>query len=452
MMSRPSWEAGKSPAIPIFLSHDHLEWQKIIKGTMDAVNLPIDQTHRLPFEAKFCATWYLHNKYYSVYVFLIVMHQNWRAQSSLLKSMAEAVIIYWDNTKNDSRQRLDDILSDLGELKPEVCLLVCDDFSEDAKVSRYDANQWCIQNGWELIELETECSSDSDADSLEDDFVESRGFQRVQGALHANRWSTMKQIAGSAPLDCREAMISLEDPFLGQEAPQDGSEEEPEEIDNGANGDNDADDFEDLFARFGQMRLSAASLSREDRLDYAERVATAFLGAIGDDDDDDEGGDTEEETNLPDADDSYAGNGYSELINSLDHMKLDGKSVSQADESSDSVSESGAVLSNNQVATEIGSTELLTELGFPVVEPETSGEGSQGSEYSAAARPEADTVKADISFTIDAQEEFQVRSYEDIEDELKQEEIEAIVRRVAATEEIRNEIRENEELSKKFRI
>lgn len=39
--------------------------------------------------------------------------------------------------------------------------------------------------------------------------------------------------------------------------------------------------FDDLFSRFEKLRVTAASLPREDRLDYAERVAMAFLESMG---------------------------------------------------------------------------------------------------------------------------------------------------------------------------
>lgn len=50
------------------------------------------------------------------------------------------------------------------------------------------AQTWCVQNGFELVELnpETECDSD-----VEDDFPESVGIKRVIQALGAHLWPNM---------------------------------------------------------------------------------------------------------------------------------------------------------------------------------------------------------------------------------------------------------------------
>lgn len=62
------------------------------------------------------------------------------------------------------------------------------------------ACQWCINNGYELVELiDTSYEAvlnEEDEEELEDDFKESLGFKRIQEALHANCWSNMKQTAG----------------------------------------------------------------------------------------------------------------------------------------------------------------------------------------------------------------------------------------------------------------
>lgn len=53
--------------------------------------------------------------------------------------------------------------------------------------------QWCISNGWELVELQPH---QPQPDPEEDDFRESWGFKRICQALHACTWSnlTMKGI------------------------------------------------------------------------------------------------------------------------------------------------------------------------------------------------------------------------------------------------------------------
>ncbi|NXS37406.1 AAGAB protein, partial [Pomatostomus ruficeps] len=71
------------------------------------------------------------------------------------------------------------------EWLPEVMILVCDRVSEHG-VSRQKAQEWCIQHGFELVELSPEELPDED-----DDFPESTGVKRIVQALNANVWSNV---------------------------------------------------------------------------------------------------------------------------------------------------------------------------------------------------------------------------------------------------------------------
>lgn len=52
-----------------------------------------------------------------------------------------------------------------------------------------EVQTWCIDNGFELIELNPELETDSDT---EDDFVETTGVKRIVQALHAHTWPNLQ--------------------------------------------------------------------------------------------------------------------------------------------------------------------------------------------------------------------------------------------------------------------
>lgn len=287
-------------SVVIITSHPHLDWAQLVKGILESAHLsPCSNTEHLNYSVQYSTPWKLVNKYYAADVQLSVVTDQWPQQLSSIKDQAEALIVYWDNTQKECLAKLNTILDQLDDFKPEVCLLVCDGFSKQPKLSRYESTQWCVAQGWELVELLPPEEDDSDSDDLEDDFKESCGYHRIRGALHANCWTSMTyhqtagkegSTVGSAPCNGRQNLLpGSSDPFVGAPAPprcllisEDEDDFDPtpqQELD---------ESFDDLFARFENLRVTAASLPREDRLDYAERVAMAFLQSMGEQDDPDE--------------------------------------------------------------------------------------------------------------------------------------------------------------------
>ncbi|XP_018008212.1 alpha- and gamma-adaptin-binding protein p34 [Hyalella azteca] len=427
-------KTNERPAVAILLSHAELSWQNLIKGIVNTASLPEDVKISPTFDTKFCCSWLIENKYYRADVLLMVMHQSWVEQLNHLKSIAQALIIYWDNNHDDSQQKLDVIMESLEDFQPEVCLLVCNNFSEGAKVSKLSATQWCIDHGWELVVLEQE-GSDEDLDDLEDDFQESIGFHRIQGALHANRWSNMKMTAGGVPMDRSEVLTGGQDPFLGYAGLGDDDE-------GGA-----VDDFEDLFARFSEMRLTASTLSREHRLDFAENVATAFLGALGGHDDDEE----DEEFNNPEEDGNVVStcepeNTGHNISADYDALLCEAAAKEDAAQSFTEASSGNDEIPYKELTVMNSSAERLAELGFPVIESLNSDVSSP--ESSGQEKTEETSVPS-IEWNL---HDFPCKSYDDIENEIKQEELQKLAERHAAQEEILRELHELPEANKKLKL
>ncbi|KAK7079195.1 hypothetical protein SK128_001811, partial [Halocaridina rubra] len=218
---------------------------------------------------------------------------------------------------DDAVEKLDTLAKSVCGFEPEVQLLVCDSCSSDAScggLSRLKAQQWCIRNGWELIELKK--VEDEDDDSVDDDFPESWGFQRIQQALHAHTWSNlvMKDKASNfstvlhsvVSMDGRNAARSqspdavaysrLENLSLVDGENIEGKDsQEREGMVNGSQLDSClfGNDFEELFSRFQSIKETSSSLSPEMRRDYAEKVAIEFWKALGGPDDELEGLDSD---------------------------------------------------------------------------------------------------------------------------------------------------------------
>ena len=64
-----------------------------------------------------------------------------------------------------------------------------------AEVPRLEVQTWCIDSGFELVELNPEVETDSE--NVEDDFLETTGIDRVIQALHAHTWSNLQMIGRS---------------------------------------------------------------------------------------------------------------------------------------------------------------------------------------------------------------------------------------------------------------
>ncbi|KAK3873376.1 hypothetical protein Pcinc_021609 [Petrolisthes cinctipes] len=292
----------------VILSTGGTNCQHIVKGILEteyvseptAVNSGVN-----------CWPWELENKYYTASVQLAAVVCPEQSLPWILGN-GEALLVYCDATQSDVLDSLNGLVEKMGEFEPEVQLLVCDACSSDnngERLSRLTAQQWCISNGWELVELEPH-SNEPEYSDEEDDFPESFGFKRIRQALHAHTWSnlTMKDSQGSR-LGAVLQSVASEERSSVAEATQESEEvtysrladlslnENPQtESGDSSNLDlegaldsstlqGDVGSFEDLFSNFEHLKRTAAGLPPEQRRDYAEKVAVAFWRAMGGDED-----------------------------------------------------------------------------------------------------------------------------------------------------------------------
>ncbi|XP_068242876.1 alpha- and gamma-adaptin-binding protein p34 [Palaemon carinicauda] len=273
----------------------------IVKGILDVDALPTPSVIDSKFQSW---PWKIKNKYYTADIQLVGVECLESPQESVLSS-CEALIVYCDSLQATAIENLNSLLESMGSLEPEVKMLVCDGCSSDDDslgLSRLKAQQWCISNGWELIELNKVEEEDS---GQEDDFPESWGFQRIRQALHAHTWSNleMRDVSNANSLNAMmQSVVAMDE--RKSENSEDSSEVmysrlEDLTINSDGNSSNQISDdglptstleeyfdsgdgdFEKLFSSFEQMKRTAASLPLEHRRDYAEKVAISFWNAIG---------------------------------------------------------------------------------------------------------------------------------------------------------------------------
>ncbi|XP_072888739.1 alpha- and gamma-adaptin-binding protein p34 isoform X1 [Hemitrygon akajei] len=254
-----------------------------------------------------CYPWTIDNKYYTATVQLCVVSDKFKVTKEIA-DLVEAFVIYFDSTTSSGLDEVSTWLPLTQEWSPEVLILVCDRVSDNG-VSRQAAQQWCIQHGFELVELNPEELPDE-----EDDFPESTGVTRIIQALNANVWSNVEMktdrpqdfgilssLTGVLENSGTEAetqeyhrLTEPDDESLTEDtsrtSPQtDSVIADPtlhldiQELATLTTGEVDCENFERLFEKLKQMKDKAAALPHEQRKLHAEKVAKAFWMAIGGD-------------------------------------------------------------------------------------------------------------------------------------------------------------------------
>ncbi|XP_042330909.1 alpha- and gamma-adaptin-binding protein p34 isoform X2 [Sceloporus undulatus] len=262
--------------------------------------------------------WTIDNKYYSASIHLCVVPNTFLVTAEIAEAV-QAFLVYFDSSTISGLDSISVWFPLIEEWLPEVMILVCDRVSENG-ISRQKAQEWCIQHGFELVELNPEELPDED-----DDFPESTGVKRIIQALNANVWSNvvmkndMNQGFGFLPAlagtNCRIRSEENEAPELhplpaeradsapvgiGEDAADaDGVQTGPvadpvldmdiQELASLTAGEGDLENFERLFSKLKEMKEKAATLPHEQRKLHAEKVAKAFWMAIGGDRDEIEG-------------------------------------------------------------------------------------------------------------------------------------------------------------------
>ncbi|XP_072134133.1 alpha- and gamma-adaptin-binding protein p34 isoform X3 [Mobula birostris] len=278
--------------------------ERLVRDIIGADDIP---EYTGPRNVVRCYPWTIDNKYYTATVQLCVVSDKFKVTKEIA-DLVEAFVIYFDSTTSSGLDEVSTWLPLTQEWSPEVLILVCDRVSDNG-VSRQAAQQWCIQHGFELVELNPEELPDE-----EDDFPESTGVTRIIQALNANVWSNVEMktdrpqdfgilssLTGVLENSGTEAetqeyhrLTEPDDESLTEDtnrtSPQtDSVIADPtlhldiQELATLTTGEVDCENFERLFEKLKQMKDKAAALPHEQRKLHAEKVAKAFWMAIGGD-------------------------------------------------------------------------------------------------------------------------------------------------------------------------
>lgn len=211
----------------------------------------------------FSKKWAIDTKYYNAEVNLIGIVENYKRTEAFSDSV-EALIIHMDSNKSTGLEDLKKWESLESDYNPEVKLLVSNYFTVETKITHNKAIEWCLNHGYELIELYP--SKTVATDKSEHIIAEKTGVERIVEALQAHVWPN----------------LVMKDENVGKCSVSRCNQEKKctkEELDDGL------DEFADLFQQLHTMKDSIQSMPMQQRRQCAEQMVTAFWKAIGGDED-----------------------------------------------------------------------------------------------------------------------------------------------------------------------
>ena len=157
----------------------------LVKGIIGTQDLPesaceIEDIQSYP--------WKVETKYYTADIRICCTKRRTIGDQNFADNV-HAFVVHFDSNDPDSFNRVKMWLPFLKEIMPEVQLLVCDRCDGSKGLSKEDAWAWCLENSFELIELDPVIDESSDDD---DDFAETLGMNRIIQALHAHTWPNLE--------------------------------------------------------------------------------------------------------------------------------------------------------------------------------------------------------------------------------------------------------------------
>ncbi|XP_052701441.1 alpha- and gamma-adaptin-binding protein p34-like [Crassostrea angulata] len=318
---------------------DLFDPQFIIKGILDVEKLPPSNKE---IEDIVSYSWNIDTKYYTAEIKLCTTKKRTVGTEEFADGV-EAIVIYFNAGQEESFDLAKAWLPYLKEISPAIQLLVCKNIPQKSANLRHAIHMWCLDNDFELVELEPEVKVDE-----EDDFQETTGIERIIQALHAHMWPNM--ILKESPHTVSPYMRKLMEEESASKSKQEqesaskgDNSSSPEKDDSDSNKtqeksstdsvaeksptaskslkeegdkaaqvstnkdkmiddllpaddlafmqslcseeDEEEESFEQLFSKFRLMKEKAESLPQDQKKKYAEKVTIAFWKAIGGDED-----------------------------------------------------------------------------------------------------------------------------------------------------------------------
>lgn len=209
-------------------------------------------------------SWEIDTKYYTAQVDILGINEDFQRSEEFTNNV-EALIIHMDSNKDTGLKDIEKWLTLEEECAPEIKLLLANYCTGDTKVTKTAAIEWCLERGFELIEIYPGSLV------IDQDIIEEKvGVDRVIEALQAHTWPNLvmkcknQKKGGEEQGEESEKITGLCEELMATEG---------------------LDEFSDLFAQLSIMKDSLQSLPFNQRKQCAEQVVTAFWKAIGGDED-----------------------------------------------------------------------------------------------------------------------------------------------------------------------
>lgn len=210
--------------------------------------------------------WEIDTKYYIAKVLFVALENESNIQDNL---NVEALIIHMDTNKETGLEDLEKWESLESNYNLDVKILACNYCTENTKVTRRSAVEWCLKRGFEFVELYP------DKTLLDgDEMKEKEGVERIIEALESHTWSNLI-MKGKNNLKQNLNTYKVYDsiPLNLLDVPDTLSE-------NSLMGDI-KDDFTEIFSQLHMMKDSLQNMGVNQRKQAAEQMVTAFWKAIG---------------------------------------------------------------------------------------------------------------------------------------------------------------------------
>lgn len=229
--------------------------------------------------------WRIDTKYYEADVLLSALSKK-TLTSQKFASSVQGIVLYFDSEIVSSLDVVDEWLVFLKEYDSDIKILVCSQCQENSLngTSKRDVLNWCLNNEFELVELNPINDDDSEC---EQDFAETTGISRVTQALKAHVWPNLSLKNHKEPTTmsgllnggrCKSADTDCD--FLPVSLSEDNIEPSLEDL-----CDEQKVDFCTLFAQLASMKERAANLPSDERKKFAEQLVLSYWNAIGGDED-----------------------------------------------------------------------------------------------------------------------------------------------------------------------
>ncbi|PIK62184.1 putative alpha- and gamma-adaptin-binding protein p34-like [Apostichopus japonicus] len=174
-----------APMVMIANFSTNISSQDLIKAIRKDDELPNQEESLDP---NICGyLWHIDNKYY--FADVILCHLKEETNTSFIPHEIEAIVSVIDD-QTISFDKAKKYWKELEDLDPATRIIVCHGFTKAGGVRRREVIEWCIDNSFELVELN---KSEFDEDEEEEDeFQEPYGSNRINQALHAHNWPNLE--------------------------------------------------------------------------------------------------------------------------------------------------------------------------------------------------------------------------------------------------------------------